>query len=327
VYDKFLHIRMKLFLSIFFSLLFIVSVGQNLIPNPSVENPVECPETLGAVDASLNSWFSIKGSPDYFHSCSENELLGWNSLLGYQEPLGGDAYLGLITYIDFQPNTREYIGVTLNSELSIGAEYTMRFHISLAFSDIELLIASNNIGVLFLTDLYLDPDEFGVIPNYSSYNLQEVVTDTTSWTEVSFTFIADSAYQYAAFGNFYDDDLTDTTRIDGEEGDASTAYYFLDEFCLSPSGSEVCEPLSVANFQNSPDVVLYPNPSNQIVNISCLETIEDAIIYNSIGQQIRQLNTTEMTKLQFVVRDSKGVFVLAIKTASGVWIKKRFVLE
>ncbi len=203
---------MKRFFTLSFLFFSVCLFGQNLIPDPSAEDVVECPSTLGNIDTYTSSWQSFRGTPDYWHSCSENPLLGWNNSLGFQEPRTGDGYLGLGTFHQGLANARESFGIELETPLQIGETYYLSFFVSTAFKPIAFNMASNNIGVLLMVDNYLVPEEQGVLPNYSNFASEEIVTDTTNWVNLSYSFVCDSAYRYLCFGNFYNDSLTDTLR-------------------------------------------------------------------------------------------------------------------
>src|SRR5690606_22328889 len=87
-------------------------------------------------------------------------------------------------------------------------------------------LASNNLGVKFSKHpIYLTPES--ITNNNSHFNIDTIVQDTVNWNYFSFEFIADSAYQYVHFGNFYSDENTDYEII-VEALQHTTAYYLLD---------------------------------------------------------------------------------------------------
>src|SRR5690606_25932355 len=58
-------------------LIFISSLcnGQNLVPNPSFEEYLECPYSTAEFHSEVVDWYSFAVTRDYFHSC-KNELSG-----------------------------------------------------------------------------------------------------------------------------------------------------------------------------------------------------------------------------------------------------------
>ena len=76
--------------------------GQNLVPNPSFEDYLECPDSRYDVDLAF-PWTSYGLSPDYFNACDETNVVGvpYSSIYGYQYPYHGIGQTGFIA-IGFQ---------------------------------------------------------------------------------------------------------------------------------------------------------------------------------------------------------------------------------
>ncbi len=68
----------------------------NLVPNPSFEQYVTCPNGQAQIHYSTG-WLNFSYSPDYFNSCSSNFSIPYN-MGGYQYPATGNAYSGIYTY-------------------------------------------------------------------------------------------------------------------------------------------------------------------------------------------------------------------------------------
>lgn len=156
---QFFKFTMKRFFTFFFLFFSSAVFGQNLIPDGSAEDFVECPSTLGNVETYLSEWQSFRGSPDYWNSCSENPLLGWDNSVGFQEPRTGNGYLGLVTFESGLGSVREYIGIDLIESTIVGETYFLTFYVSRAHQFNSFNLASNNIGALFMTENYLNPTE------------------------------------------------------------------------------------------------------------------------------------------------------------------------
>src|SRR5690554_3602237 len=110
-----------------------VVIGQNLVPNPSFEEYLECPFSTAELDNQVIDWYSWQMTPDFFHPCSD-EMDGFvgvpENVWGYQWPITGEAYAALITYEDHNPGGREYIAAQLNDDLIPGQTYYLMFHVS-----------------------------------------------------------------------------------------------------------------------------------------------------------------------------------------------------
>jgi hypothetical protein len=316
---------MKRFFTFSFILLSIALFGQNLIPDGSAENVAECPSSLGNIDIYTSWWQSFRGSPDYWHSCSENPLLGWNNSLGFQEPRTGEGYLGLITFHQGLTNGRESFGIQLENPLQIGVTYHLSFYVSAAYRPSSFNMTSNNIGALLMVDDYLDSDEQGTLPNYSNFSLQEIVTDTTNWVNVLHSFVADSAYRFICFGNFFDDGLTDTLRLEGENFNA-IAYYYFDDFCLS-TDANTCDIVMSSSVHNSKSSLnIYPNPATSTLFINTPYVINGIEIFSMTGERQTgyEINNENMKELRLDL--PSGLYILQVFADKEV-MKKRFVVQ
>jgi hypothetical protein len=245
-------------------LLFTTAYTQNLVPNPSFEGSFDC----CATENSTSSWTNYSESPDYFNSCNISWCPLFNSpsnSFGYQNPLTGNGYYGLITYLK-GGNYREVIGTPLSTQLAIGTKYFVSMYASLAEdpNQIELIgDASNKLGMLFSTTAYSSTSPTP-INNFAHFYTDSIITDTANWTLISGSFIADSNYSYLAIGNFFDSTNTDTLNMNNT---ALGSYYYIDNICISTDSLTCNQPVGLNNadiknlFFNS-----YPNPVSEKLN-------------------------------------------------------------
>ena len=117
--------RLKyLFLSTLLFFLVQDSFAQNLVPNPSFEDTVSCPDNLAQIDKAVG-WSSYRITPDYFNSCSSASAFPSVSVpsnqWGTQSAKTGNAYAGLITY-SLVTNEREYSRYTIDSIIDYRAK-------------------------------------------------------------------------------------------------------------------------------------------------------------------------------------------------------------
>jgi hypothetical protein len=309
----------------FFPLFFSIALfGQNLIPDGSAENFIECPSNFGDVATWLPNWQSFRGSPDYFNNCSEG--LGSNNSLGFQEPRTGEGYLGLFTFDKNLPNAREYLGVQLTEPLIIGQEYFLTFYVSRAHQNNAYNAATNNIGALFLEENNLSSEEQGPTPNFSTFNELEIVEDTINWVEMSYQFIADQAYQFVAFGNFYDDNLTDTVRIGGEPTGGITLYYYFDDFCLTTS-PEGCDFTNSLNEPNIGELKVYPNPCSNRLFIEHNAGIYQVEIYGLTGNLLKSQIFSKDNSVSLEIDLPSGLYSVAVYSQEKKVVKRLMVTE
>lgn len=330
---------MKRFITLLLLFFYFFGNAQNLIPNPGADDYIFCPTELGGgnqtfpgdpwvVDDNIIPWKTWRNSPDYFNICA-NELefpLGSLNPAGYQEPLTGSGYIGLITYIPGLINYREFVGITIQPPLEIGTTYELSFSTSVAFSSNGSTRATNKVGALLMENHYLDSIDFGALPNFAQLYANEIISDTTIWTSLSSIFVADSNYQYLAFGNFFEDTLTENEILyNGEEGGYS--YYYLDNFCLIPLGGS-CD---LNLFQNENfheiEIELYPNPATNVFQIRSDLVFQEATIQDFNGRIFERLylGGKENTFIDISGLRS-GIYLLHLKTEEGVNYVKRFIV-
>jgi len=102
----------------------LIGWGQNLVPNPSFEDTIQCPFGSGHIHDAFG-WFTLCGSSDYFNACA-NAYAPINGVptnfAGSKYAYDGNGYAGLITYYEpdslFIPNYREDIGIQLIQPLT-----------------------------------------------------------------------------------------------------------------------------------------------------------------------------------------------------------------
>lgn len=245
------------------------SDAQNLVPNPSFEEYEVCPYTIGFQPGNRPThWRSWLNSPEYFHACAQ-PINGMDTLVGvpwngwsFQYAFDGEAYVGLMTYGN-SVVFREYVGVQLNEAMIPGQSYCASFRVNLAMdgSYWPARWASNNIGMLFTmasnawSGLTGPPFPFR---NYAHVYSDLIITDTVGWVLVSGSFVADSAYQYLALGNFFADTLTDTLAV--QAGISAGAYYLIDAVCVSP-GTKGCAMTGMSEGQLDATPRVWPVPT------------------------------------------------------------------
>lgn len=217
--------NLVLYIIILSAFILKINAQQNLVPNPSFEDTVNCPISFGI--SEVNLWFSPNlGTPDSFHSCSEDFGVPEN-VWGNQESYSGLAYAGIGTFLDSDVNVREYIGVELISPLIGNKKYYFSFYISLgdifqfATKGLELAtsesqINQSNTTVLSAVNVVFYQDKF--------------ITDTKKWVNISGSFVANGNESYIYIGNFSTE--TDTLEVN-PSATYPDSYYFIDNVCIS----------------------------------------------------------------------------------------------
>jgi len=272
----------KLHLYIIFMFVAVVGYGQNLVPNPSFEDTLGCPQGYPDLDTKCKFWQSFRVTPDYMNDCSS--VCGYYNQYGYQQPHFGEAYAGFATYQGTDSTAREHIGVQLSSPLVIGTKYYISFYVSPAWNNLLANIATNKIGALVTTYQYSDPSGLSPMPNACTFYSDSVIKDTLNWYKIFGSFIADSAYQFLVIGNFFDDQFLDTINLPYSVV-PQIAYYYLDDVCLSNDSSYAQAWTGLLeNQQQQNNIEIYPNPASNNFHIKSNISIQQIEIINSFGQ-------------------------------------------
>ncbi|MBK8641587.1 MAG: gliding motility-associated C-terminal domain-containing protein [Saprospiraceae bacterium] len=106
-----------------------IFIPSSLIPNPSFEDYINCPDTVAQLDR-CRSWIQASSATsDYYHTC------GFTSDVVRGKPPqplpAGNGYVGFLDIQDFAGRGRykEYVGACLTTPMLPGKEYTLSFWI------------------------------------------------------------------------------------------------------------------------------------------------------------------------------------------------------
>lgn len=227
------------------------SFSQNLVPNPSFEliNNQPCFYIVDNTELTgiVQNWtMPTAGSPDIYSNLNSTNCYlncfsqNIGNVFGYQTPRTGNYMAGLVTYgpacNPLTNNYREYLQVKLTSPLVQGDTYYVEFYVSLAEN---MQFASDGIGVYFSNLPYFDPNQCENLVFTPQIVENNIITNTTSWTQISGQFVAQSNAEYLTIGNFYDHNQTSFQLVNINNYNEN-AYYFIDDvtvknMCLNNS--------------------------------------------------------------------------------------------
>jgi hypothetical protein len=303
---------MKKFLLFYSLVLSANAFAQNLVPNYSFEDTVACPVAQNEVNRAIG-WSSYRASPDYFNMCNILSVGIPANFAGYQTPRDGSAYAGLISFYSPLPNLREYIGIQLTQPLTIGVKYFLSFYTTRAYNTSLIGIAINKIGARLTTTSYSSSNPLP-IDNYANISSNNIITDTSLWTRVSGSFIADSGYQYLSIGNFFDDTSTSILQPDSNK---IYAYYYIDDVCVS-TDSLTCNGFTETQSEiinHNSQIKLFPNPTHSSFTLQCPASIvnTELTIFNLVGQEVFQ---TIITNQSTIINPNLAAGVYYVKVAS-----------
>ena len=217
--------------------------AQNLVPNGSFEDYSTCPDPN-----FFGQWQLIEGwtspytpSVDYYNRCAGGVVCSvpFNTC-GYQEPADGDAYIGIITYVDGAPFYRETFGCQLTEPLEPGVPVYVSYRLSPggfgSWDGNSAQYAAKGPGINFFTVYPVDWSTY-LFPNSAMVDMHGVLNDTSAWTTITGSFVPDSAYEYLVIGNFFVDSLSEVEVLDTLYGTFFCAYAFVDQVCVSYDSS------------------------------------------------------------------------------------------
>ncbi len=291
--------------------------GQNLVPNPSFEVYDTCPWGQSQIKFAVG-WSSYSYTPDYFNSCDDNGQAGVPfNVLGFQNPRTGNAYAGFYAYA-IMGLYREFIGTSLIQQLIIGKKYYVTFYVNTAFNPNpgwHSTFAVNKLGARFTTVPYTYSIPIPV-DNFAQIYTDSIISDTVNWVKISGSFIADSAYRFVSFGNFFTDSATTHISLDTL---SSYAYYFIDDIIVSPDSLYNNENMYSTSSQFAK---LYPNPAHNIITIEGT-ALKSYTIIDMLGRKYKEAEFADASQNSIYVGDlPKGMYFVAVKTLAGSWVRK-----
>lgn len=297
----------KYFVLVLFLFACSFAEAQNLVSNPSFEDTVHCPDNFDKVYLA-NGWSSFGASSDYFNSCTQTNLTDVpNNYYGYQNASSGNGYCGLIAYVKYIFDWREFIGRQLTLPLTIGVKYFVSFKVSLSDSS---TYAVNNIGVLFSTVPHNESSNPILPNNFSQIHSQAIISDKLNWANVAGSFIADSAYSFLIISNFYRDSLCDTLFTGPTHGtNFEESYYYIDDVCVSTDSLTCNGNVSVKNIFNEQSFTCFPNPTNDLLTIP-IDGEKNIVVTNLQGQIQKTIKTD--SQLISLLDLPVGIYIVAV---------------
>jgi len=207
--------------------------AQNLVPNGGFEEVLECPDFQSQLDRTAH-WFdpSAMGTPDYYHACGEPWYSVPDNTVGFQEPVDGQAYVGIFLWIHLLEDMREMIEVELLNTLQAGQCYRFRMHANLGdFSQ----RTTDDLGVFFsdsaITTQTAEPPP--VLPHIAL--APGTYLNKSDWTVLEGEYVASGGERYLMIGNYLLD--AQTTLVADTGGTGNFVYCHIDSVSLTPCGA------------------------------------------------------------------------------------------
>jgi hypothetical protein len=319
-----LKIKYLPFLILLFVKINFCNAQVNLVQNPSFEDYWSCPN--GYSDFyKAKYWINFQNTPDLFSSCAtiSSGMNIPNSFAGYRYAASGNNCAAIAT-IQFNNFTqiREFIGTKLISPLIKNSKYFISIKIKPGYSASNgINLFTNNLSLLFL-NVKLDSNIAQTL-NRSHLKLNSVLTDTTNWTTLKGSFVADSGYTYLTIGNLYSDALTtiDSTIAKQQNLTLGASYMLLDNICVSNDSlfayNYTYTGFSKLNNEIINNFKVFPNITPDYINIENIKLINyDYEIIDIDGKTILSDMASEYNHKINVQFLKSGIYFLRIKNNS-----------
>ncbi len=273
--------------------------AQNLVPNPSFEEIVQCPEMPDPGQIHLaKPWFQptpwfwdstdfeTSSSSDLFHECAPQGEAGVPlSWAGYQYARTGKGYAG----IDFWNSTgwRERIQVELLEPLIKDSTYCISMWVVNKRWSMNNT-STSNLGFLFTKD--------SLIVNWNYYTTPSVenppaniISDTNNWKKVKGFYQAKGGERFLTIGGFHSNENSLVN-----DSNAWVAYYLIDDVCVAMIANNQCICNENIKDNSTMDVpnVFTPNKDgvNDYWSIDFKSPSDYVLILNRWGNKVTELN-------------------------------------
>jgi hypothetical protein len=307
-----------------------ITLSQNLIPNPGFEVYDTCPYQFKMV---ASEWLNIEYHPDYFNSCAPLNIYSVpNNMFGHQYANSGCGCEGLGCYDWHAPNLREFLQTKLDTTLQPGTKYYISFYLSLGDGYPQYWAGTNKFGCKLSVNSFSPgvSDSSPAVDNSANFYSDSIVTDTIGWAKISGSFIADSAYNYIAFGCFFDSLNVQHIILQGTH---IFTYYYLDDVCLSPDSAtciSVSQPCYVPNgieeYEDNKNHV-FPNPFNDELKITMDNYhVYTLVLFNVYGARVLQMDFTHTANVNTAML-SQGLYFYKITDTDGKVISGKILKE
>lgn len=289
----------KFFLNIFLSMVYIysnIAFTQNLVPNPSFEEIVSCPQMPDPGQIHFaQPWFDpsplyynppLMSSSDLFNECApsgESSVpLSW---AGFQHARTGKGYAGIAFWQSSK--SRERIEVELTEPLIKDSTYFVSMYVVNKRMS-KYSTSTSNLGILLTKDSLIVPWDYYTTPSIEN-DYSNIISDTVNWTKVGGCYTAKGGEQFLTIGGFYSNENSNVL-----DTNAYAAYYLIDDVCvlMLDQNKSMCNDDEEIDEEN-----IFPNvftPNNDGVNdfwfIPFKNSTDYVIILNRWGNEIALLN-------------------------------------
>jgi hypothetical protein len=280
----------------------LLLAGQNLVPNNTFDQHSKCPD--GSGNFYCSSWSSFGGNPEYFNGCATDTAYGipMNKRGGHGIYLT-NSYCALLAYTTSAQNKRDYLGAKLIKPMIPGQAYTLCAHFSNCSGS---NCAVDKLGFQFSTKPHSKSNPLNPSNQPAAFQGTIVKANSGTWTSFGVTYIADSAYTYVAYGNFFDDQHTDTLNEGPIQASGYSSYYYVGDLGVVP--------LTISGYYNN-------DCSNSCSGSINAQADGGLAPYTYSWSHNASLQTGILTNL------CSGTYTLTLKDSLGTTVSKQYSIR
>lgn len=220
----------------------------NLVPNPSLEDYVDCPYGFDGFFGSETIFYVVDqwmrptgGTSDLYNICASasSGMDVPDNFFAYQPAHTGDGYAGMYTYLSGGFEYREYIQTKLTEPMVAGDCYYIEFYVNSADNyELGYNYAIDEMGMHISDERYFEDFDYGAITSLTPQITSEdgfFFTDSATWYKVSGFYEAVGGEEWIILGNFKDDDDTELELVN-PDASAMYGYAFIDDVLVTEAG-------------------------------------------------------------------------------------------
>ena len=284
--------------------------GQNYVPNPDFEQHDDC--SGGVTYSILSDWSVPMGCIEstYFNACAPppNDIyLGVPlNINGYEPAHSGVGYITSKPFTTVSSNYRNYVAVTLSSNLPAG-EHCVRFWMSLCDSSSFKTNTFHALLTFGFPAVYDDQDSTWAEDAQVTFNTSEV--DGNGWYLMQGSFTSTETLRRLTLGSFLKGQalLDDTTFLGYHYMLPSFfAGYYIDDVYVGP-----CD-VAIPETRHRAALELFPNPATDVIRVSLgdaqvdylevLNTVGAVVLHQPAGSSSMNLDVSGLVPGPYMVR-------------------------